>query len=198
MNDGLSPRGSARLYYVHMQSSKLYAGGAALILAAIALSGCSKNNNTTPPTVQVANISGDYCVPSAGCPATWQDAQYGAATAVSARLAQHGSSAGGAMTGTFGSTGLTAQLVLSVTTANAVSGTIVVDFPNQGVFANQTCTFSTTGTYTNNNGNASLTGSYTAVTGCSGDSGTYALTQSCTDTVTVAGPRRPMTLPPKC
>jgi hypothetical protein len=95
------------------------------------------------------------------------------------------------LTGT--SATVTAQFSLSVSSTNAVSGAIVIDYPS-----GTTCTFSTTGTYTNNGtSSAVLTGSYTAVTNCTGATGSYTLNQQCTDTVTTAERRR-FTFPIKC
>jgi lipopolysaccharide export system protein LptA len=118
-----------------------------------------------------------------------QDAQGGAGTAT-ATFAQHGSSAGGAITDTESTATITAQVSLTIARSNAVSGAMVIDYAD-----GTTCTFSTAGSY-----NAStnvLSGSYSAVTNCAGDTGTYSLTQQCTDTITSAD-RRTMGLPPHC
>lgn len=146
-------------------------------------SGCN-GGGTTPSPAAVSNISGDYI-------GSMQDAQSGTGTAT-ATLAQHGSSAGGEVTAQMASATLTAQLSLAITKGNALSGAMVIDYPN-GI----TCTFSTTGTYTNNGSSAAINGSYTAVTNCAGDSGTYVLAQQCTDTIASVD-RRIMTYPPKC
>ncbi len=117
-----------------------------------------------------------------------QDAQGGAGTAT-ATLAQHGSAAGGAITDVETDATITAQISLSITPANAVSGAMVVDYAG-----GTTCTYSTTGSYDPSTG--ALNGSFTAVSNCAGDSGTYTLTQSCHDTVT-ASEIRPLGTP-KC
>lgn len=152
-----------------------------MLAAAITLAGCNKSTTPAPLTPSVSNISGDYT-------GTTQDAQSGAGTA-SATLAQHGTSAGGAITIVQSGATVTAQVSLTITPSNAVSGGMVIDYPN-----GTTCTFSTTGNY---NGSTNvLSGSYSAVTNCAGDTGTYALTQQCTDTVTTAD--RTVMTTPKC
>lgn len=151
-------------------------------LSALVFAACNSSNTPSPtPTTQPANISGDYA-------GTMNDAQ-GGSGAATATLAQHGSSAGGSITGTETSGTITAQISLAITSSNAVSGAMVVDYPN-----GSTCSFSTSGTY--DAATSVLSGSYTAVTGCTGDTGTYSLTQQCTDTITSID-RRPMTTP-KC
>jgi hypothetical protein len=167
--------------------------------AALALAGCHLSGSSTPAATY-ADVSGDYFCNAnspAGCVETWSDAASGSASAVSATFAQHGNAAGGTMTGTFAGTTLTAQLSLLVTSSNALSGAMVVDYPPAGTGA--VCTFSTTGTYTNTgSGNATIAGTYSAVTGCTGDSGSYTLSQNCTDTVaSKTGPRRDA-FPPAC
>ena len=141
-----------------------------LLIALIALSGCSGSVAPATSTPQPSNISGDYS-------GTMQDAQSGSGTATTT-LAQHGATAGGAIAAQLAKATLTAQISLTITSSNAVSGAMVVDYPNNG----PTCTFSTTGTYDTSTN--VLSGSYTAVTNCAGDTGTYSLTQQCTDTVT--------------
>lgn len=105
-----------------------------------------------------------------------QDAQGGSGTAT-ATLAQTGFNAGGAITVKETAQTVSAQISLALTSSNAVSGSMVIDFAN-----GTTCTYSTSGTY--NTTTAVLSGSYTAVTNCAGDTGTYSLTQQCTDSVT--------------
>lgn len=148
--------------------------GLLTLVAVVALSGC--NGSTAPVAATPTNISGDYS-------GTMQDAQGGSGTATGT-LAQTGFTAGGTITDTEAAATLSAQISLTITTANAVKGSIVIDYPNNG----PTCTFSTSGTY--NTSTNVLSGSYTAVTNCSGDSGTYSLTQQCTDTVTSGARRR--------
>ncbi len=153
---------------------RLFARTAALMAAAcVALAGCS--SPSTPSVSTPSNISGDYS-------GTMQDALGGAGTAT-ATFAQHGANAGGAITDVESSTTLTAQVSLTISSSNNVSGTMVIDYPNNG----PTCTFKTTGTYATST--HVLSGSYTAVTNCTGDTGTYSLVQQCTDTVT-SGYRR--------
>lgn len=161
----------------------------ALIAAAlIALTACNSSSTPSPSptsTPQVANISGDYT-------GTMNDAQSGNGT-VTATLAQHGANAGGTITDTLSGGTLTAQVSLAIATTNALSGAMVIDYPN-----GTTCTFSTTGTYSNNGTTtAQITGSYSAVTNCAGDTGTYTLTQQCVDTVT-SSERRIMGFPAAC
>jgi hypothetical protein len=148
-----------------------------LTLVSVAtLAGCSSGSSTPAATPTPSNISGDYS-------GTVQDGHGGSGTAAGT-LAQSGFDAGGAITITEAATTLTAQLSLTLTTSNATSGSMVIDYPNNG----PTCTFNTTGTY--NPSTNVLSGSYTAVTNCSGDSGTYSLTQQCTDTITSGRLRR--------
>lgn len=155
-----------------------------MLSAALVLGGCNKSAAPSPvptSTPSVSNISGDYT-------GTTQDAQGGAGTA-NATLAQNGTSAGGAITIKQSAVTVTAQVSLSITTSNALSGAMVIDYPN-----GTTCTFSTSGAY--NATTNVLSGSYTAVTNCAGDTGTYSLTQQCTDTVTSAD--RTVMTTPKC
>ena len=161
----------------------------ALVLGAlIALAGCNSSTNSTPspsPSPQISNVSGDYS-------GTMTDS-VGGNGAVTATFAQHGASAGGALTDAETSATIVAQTVLTVTSSNSVSGAMVVDFAN-----GMTCTFSTTGTYSNNgSSSAQIAGSYTAVTNCPGETGTFTLTQQCTATITSVD-RRTMTYPPAC
>lgn len=137
----------------------------------VSLAGC--HGGGTTPAVQPPNLSGDYT-------GTLQDSKSGSGNAT-ATLAQHGTSAGGAISAALSGGTLNAQITLAIGSSNAVSGAMVVDFTN-----GTTCTFGTTGSY--NTGTNVLSGTYSAVTGCSGQSGTYTLTQQCLDTIT--GSRR--------
>lgn len=161
---------------------------ALVLIAVVALAGCNSSNNSTPsptPTPQIANMSGDYA-------GTMTDSVGGNGT-VTATFAQHGASAGGAITDRETSGAIVAQTAFTVTTSNAITGAMVVDFSN-----GTTCTFSTTGTYSNNGTTtAQIAGSYSAVTNCAGETGTFTLTQQCTDTVTSVD-RRTMTFPATC
>lgn len=148
----------------------------------IALAGC--NASSAIPSATVPNISGDYS-------GTIQDGQGGSGTATGT-LAQHGASAGGAITDTEAAQTITGDLSVTITPSYAYSGTMVIDYPS-----GTTCTFHTTGSYVNGSGGWGLNGSYKAVTNCSGDTGTYTLTQQCTDTVTSAR-RRPESFPAAC
>lgn len=169
-----------------MLSTSRISAAALAMTAALALAGC--NSSSTPAAnASTANISGDYA-------GTMQDAQSGNGT-VTATLAQHGSNAGGTIDDTISGGTLTAQISLSIAPSNAVTGTMVIDYPPAGT--GPVCTFKTTGTYANNGSSATLSGTYTAVTNCSGDSGSYTLTQQCTDTV-ASEQRRVMTFPAKC
>lgn len=171
------------LYYGEGMIELRPAGAAALAAAAlIALAACNSSTSPSTSTPQPTNISGDYA-------GTVQDARAGSGAATGT-LAQHGTNAGGAITFTPASGALTAQMSLSINASNAVSGAMVIDYPD-----GTTCTFSTTGTYST--GTNVLSGSYTAKTNCAGDTGTYSLTQQCTDTITSAERRR-MALPPNC
>ena len=159
----------------------------ACALAAALVAGCGSgtNNGTTPVMSTAPNISGDYT-------GTMNDAQSGAGQVNTATFAQAGYTAGGSMTGTFTATTLPVQMTLTITpVSNAISGSMVIDYPPAGT--GPQCTFTTSGSF-NQNTNV-LSGSYTAVSGCSGDSGTYSLTQQCTATVTAV---RRMSLQPKC
>jgi hypothetical protein len=144
------------------------------VAACLVLTGCN-SSPSTPSVPAPSNISGDYS-------GTVQDAQGGAGTATGT-LAQHGANAGGSITDTEAGATLNAQISLTIASSNHVSGTIVIDYPNNG----PTCTFSTKGAYSTST--HVLSGSYSAVTNCAGDTGTYSLTQQCTDTVT-SGYRR--------
>lgn len=138
-----------------------------ILISVIPLTGCS--GSTAPVASPPSNISGDYS-------GTMQDAQGGSGTATGT-LAQTGFTAGGAITDKEAAATVTAQISLAMTSSNALSGSMVIDFAN-----GTTCTFSTSGNY--NSATAVLSGSYTAVTNCAGDTGTYSLTQQCTDTIT--------------
>jgi hypothetical protein len=139
------------------------------LISFVALAGCSGSVAPVASTPQPSNISGDYS-------GTTQDAQGGSGTAT-ATLAQTGATAGGAITVKEAAATLTAQISLTMTSSDALSGSMVIDYAN-----GTTCTFSTTGTYSTSTN--ILSGSYTALTNCAGDSGTYSLTQQCTDTIT--------------
>jgi hypothetical protein len=145
------------------------------LIAVVALAGCSGSVAPVASTPQPSNISGDFS-------GTTQDAQGGSGTAT-ATLAQSGSTAGGTITVKETGQTIAAQISLAITSSDAVSGSMVVDYAN-----GTTCTFSTSGNY--NSATAVLSGSYTAVTNCAGDSGTYSLTQQCTDTITSVQRRR--------
>jgi hypothetical protein len=144
-----------------------------VLLAAIfamVLAGCNTGSSSSPATpAPPTNISGDYS-------GTVTDSVAGASNAT-ATFAQTGYDAGGAVTFTPTSGTLTGQMSITINTSNAVSGAMVIDFPNNG----PTCSFSVTGTYSTSTN--VLSGSYSAVTNCSGESGTFSLTQQCTDTV---------------
>lgn len=132
---------------------------------------------------QVSNISGDYA-------GTVHDARGGVGTA-KAVLAQHKTSAGGAANVKQAHQAIAVDLSLTINSANATSGAMVIDFPPAG--SGPSCTFSTTGSY--NPTTNVLSGSYTAVTGCTGDTGTYKLTQKCHDTVVTGSVDRWMNNP---
>ena len=151
------------------------------LCACALLSGCNSSSSTTPNTTY-SNISGDYT-------GTVTDSVHGA-YAASGTLAQHANTAGGNIAQDQSGTVTNGQVILSISTANAVSGTMVIDYAS-----GTTCTFGMTGTY--DTGTNVLSGSYTNVTGCSGQSGTYSLTQQCTDTVTSVERRR-MSSPAAC
>jgi hypothetical protein len=175
----LTLRGTLILNRFHVYAGLAFA-------ACIALAGCNGSTSPSPsPTPQFSNISGDYT-------GTVSDAQAGNGTAT-ATLAQTGSSAGGAITITQTSGTIVAQTSLTITTSNALSGTMVVNYAD-----GTTCTFHTTGTYTNNgSSSAVINGSYSAVTNCAGDTGSYTLNQQCTDTITDVE-RRTLAYPAHC
>ena len=145
----------------------LFSTGVLSLVSLVALASCG--SASVAPTPSPANISGDYS-------GTVQDAQGGNGSAT-ATLAQTGSTAGGTITVKEATQTVSAQISLALTSSDAVSGSMVIDFSN-----GTTCTFSTSGNY--NAATAVLSGSYSAVTNCAGDSGTYSLTQQCTDTIT--------------
>ena len=153
----------------------LLSTGLLTLISFVALAGCSSGSVAPPASPQPSNISGDYS-------GTVQDAQGGSGTAT-ATLAQTGFTAGGAIAVKETAQTISAQISLTLTTSNAVSGSMVIDYAN-----GTTCTFSTSGTY--NTSTNVLSGSYAAVTNCAGDSGTYSLTQQCTDTITSIERRR--------
>ncbi|HLI96935.1 MAG TPA: hypothetical protein VKT72_12740 [Candidatus Baltobacteraceae bacterium] len=161
-----------------------------LFASCVMLAACNSSTSPSPavsPSAppSVPNISGDYI-------GTMTDAVAGNGAA-KGTLAQNGANAGGDVALTGSSASITAQFSLTATTANSVSGAIVIDYAS-----GTTCTFSTTGTYTNNGTNSAvLSGTYTAVTNCTGDTGSYTLNQQCNDTVTSAD-RRVFTFPIKC
>jgi hypothetical protein len=154
------------------------------LAACVAFVGCVRSPGTErffPPSP--TNISGQYT-------GTLDDAQTGSGT-VTGALAQQGAAAGGQITDTEASGPIdTVQVSLAVNRSNAVSGSMVFNYPG-GVI----CTMKTTGTYDSSTN--VLSGSYTAVTNCSGDTGTYSLTQECTETETSAD-RRTMGIPSHC
>ncbi len=152
-----------------MMRTALLSAGFFTLVSFVALAGCSSGSVAPSAPPQPTNISGDYS-------GTMQDAQGGSGTAT-ATLAQTGFNAGGAITVKETAQTVSAQISLALTSSNAVSGSMVIDFAN-----GTTCTYSTSGTY--NTTTAVLSGSYTAVTNCAGDTGTYSLTQQCTDSVT--------------
>lgn len=144
------------------------------VAASLTLAAC--NGSVAPPVAPTpTNISGDYS-------GTVQDAQGGTGTAT-ATLAQTGFTAGGTINVKQAAATVSSQISLTLTTSNAVSGSMVIDYAN-----GTTCTFSTTGAYSTTTN--VLSGSYTAVTNCAGDTGTYSLTQQCTDTITGVERRR--------
>lgn len=150
---------------ISARTGALFAGVFAMILA-----GCSSGGTSTPSTPpSPSNISGDYS-------GTVIDSAAGQANATGT-LAQTGFDAGGTVTFTPASGAITGQLSLKIATSNAITGAMVIDYPNSG----PTCSFSVTGTY--NTSTAVLSGSYAAVTNCSGQSGTFSLTQQCSDTI---------------
>ena len=159
----------------------------AQVARGFALAGCfasaaCNSGTASVPLAAISNISGDYS-------GTMHDAQGGSGTAT-ATFAQHGSSAGGAITDTEAGATITAQVSLTIARSNVVSGAMVIDYAD-----GTTCTFRTSGTY--DAGTNVLSGSYSAVTNCAGDTGTYSLTQQCIDTVT-SGDRRTMGIPAHC
>lgn len=157
--------------------------GALALGSCLALTACS--SSSTPAVIaQPSNISGDYS-------GTFHDGIAGTGTAT-ATLAQHGSNAGGAIDAATPGGGISAQISLTITSSNALSGAMVINYPS-----GTTCTFSTIGTYSNSGTAASISGSFAPVTGCAGDLGTYTLNQGCTDTAASSEPR-PMTFPPQC
>ncbi|MBV9271768.1 MAG: hypothetical protein JO165_11785 [Candidatus Eremiobacteraeota bacterium] len=157
----------------------------AFLCASTLVAACNGSSGSTPsPTPTPSNISGDYS-------GTLQDAQNGSGAATGT-LAQHGFTAGGAITAALTGGNVTAQIALTITPSNALTGAMVIDFAN-----GTTCTFSTAGNYSNNGTVAAINGTYTAVSNCAGDSGTFALNQQCTDSITSAD-RHVRAFPPKC
>jgi hypothetical protein len=140
------------------------------VVFVVALSGCTSSNPAPTPTPSPPNLSGDYA-------GTMTDSVAGTGSAAGT-LAQTGNTVGGTIAFSPASGTLDPSLSLKVATSDAVSGAMVIDYPNNG----PTCSYSVTGTYDANTG--VLSGSYSAVTNCSGESGTFSLTQQCTDTIT--------------
>ena len=156
---------------------------------ALAVAGCmmfagcdSPTITSASPPAAPANISGDYV-------GTMKDGQGGAGTAT-ATLAQHGATAGGAITDKEAAATIVAQISLTIDSANSLSGTMVVNYAG-----GTSCTFSAKGAYDPSAG--VMTGSYKAVTNCAGDVGSFTLKQQCTDTISDAK-RHPMGLPAPC
>lgn len=159
-----------------------------VLAASVAFGGCSSTGGSAsaPSAAATANVSGDYS-------GSIQDNQNGSGSATGT-LAQHGNSVGGSITAVEGVQALNLQVSLTLNSPTSLTGSIVVDLPNNG----PTCTFRTSATYQNNGSSAIISGSYSAVTNCSGDSGVYTLTQQCTDTVTARDRREPLSFPPAC
>ena len=90
----------------------------AVTIVCLGVAACTSSSSLTavPPT---SNLSGDYS-------GTMQDTQNGAGTAT-ATLAQHGVAVGGAISDQVTAGTLTADVSLTVTASNAVSGSMVVD-----------------------------------------------------------------------
>ena len=138
-----------------------------IIAASLTLAACT--SSSTQSIASFSNLSGDYS-------GTVTDSVGGAGNAT-ATFAQHGDAAGGAITDVEASGTIVAQMSVTVNSANAVSGAMVVDYTDGA-----TCTYRTSGTY--DPATNVLAGSYTAVSNCLGETGTYSLTQLCHDTVT--------------
>ena len=139
----------------------------AVMALCVGFVGCT--SSSVQPPLAFSNISGDYS-------GTVTDSVGGTGNAT-ATLAQHGNTAGGAITDVETGGTVVAQLSLTITTGNSTSGAMVVDYSG-----GTTCTYQTSGSY--NPGTNVLSGSYSAISNCSGETGTYTLTQLCHDTVT--------------
>lgn len=164
---------------------------AVLIAAALIFTACNKASTPSPaPTATAApsNVSGDYT----GTITDSVSANSG--TVKTGILAQHDGNAGGVLVNTTSAGDVNAAMSLSVNSSNAVTGSMVVDYPS-----GTTCTYSVTGTYTNTGTPpVTLNGNYSAVTNCAGETGSFALTQQCSDTVTTAVDRRVDSFPSAC
>jgi len=150
------------------------------ISACIALASCS-SGTVVPPAV--VNMSGDFS-------GTFQDSVYGSAPAT-ATFAQHGNNAGGSITIAYTSGTVVAQTSFTIAPiSNALSGTLVIDYPTQQ------CTFSTTGTFDPNTNAVNVT--FSPITNCTGETGSYSMTQQCTATTTSADRRQTLNVPVRC
>jgi hypothetical protein len=181
---GMTYRVQMKAAAVAAASSLLLAGCSASVApSTVGPADKAAAGNSAAISQQVSNISGDYV-------GTVHDAQGGAGTA-KATLAQHIANAGGAANVKQAHHSIIVNISLTITSANATSGAMVIDFPPAKT--GPACTFSTTGTY--DRATNVLSGSYSAVTGCTGDTGTYKLTQQCHDTVVTGGVDRWMNNP---
>lgn len=156
---------------------------AVLAAAAVALGGCDSGSTSAPPVATaLTNIAGEYT-------GTVQDSTLGTQTAATT-LAEHGSSIGGALTVTSGTSTSTWAIAWTLTTANTVTGSGSV-----GSAAGPTCTFAMSGTYNPTSGQ--IAGTYQAVNGCSGRTGSFTLNQQCSNP-TASARRRPLGVTQPC
>lgn len=135
-----------------------------LITGALLLSAC---NSTTSTPSAPTDVAGEYN-------GTVQDAVYGKGT-VTGTLAQQGKNVTGTLTLTYGGTMIDGSVAWTLTSSNALSGTISTAAPS--------CTYNVTASY--NTSTNQIPGSYTAMSGCSG-SGTFTLIEQCSDPITPA------------
>lgn len=148
------------------KNERIYRTAAIVLCATLAFSGCSKKSSSTVPTPPITAVAGDYV-------GTMTDSVLGT-LAAKTTLGQHGTTVGGSLALTAGTTAITEAVAWAIDGSNNVSGSGTATINGSG------CSFAMTGAYDPATG--IIAGSYTANTGCTGQTGTYSLTQQCTYT----------------
>lgn len=136
-----------------------FRANACLLFAAFALAGCSASNGSAVATPATIVVAGEFS-------GTVSDSVGGTQTA-NLVLAQHGTSLGGTLTMTAGTTSTTESVALAVAgTSLSGSGVMTVN--------GTACTLAIAGTYAN----TGITATYTGASGCT-RSGSWSLQQIC-------------------